>query len=403
MKALLAQFVGAKASRKAAGAIVATAVLAGMVACAGGKDNAKQQSQVRDMAVPVTVASVMRKDIPVDVQAIGNVEPYNTVSVKSMVAGEIVEVGFKEGQDVRKGEVLFVIDQRPFEAALAQAQGTLAKDRATAANAQAQATRWDALFKEGVVSREQHDQMLTAAQAAKETVTADEAAVQNAKVNLTYCTIRSPINGRTGNLAVKIGNVVKANDVPLITINQIEPIYVTFAVPQQFLPEISKREREAKMPVVAKVQNQPQASGQLTFIDNAVDPQTGTIKLKGTFANSDRHLWPGQFADVSLTLGVDRNAMVVPSAAVQTGQEGQYMFVIRNGKAEMKKVSVVRIAGSDTVIQPAAGDNVQAGDQVVTDGQLRLTPGAKVAVSNQPSSTSQASTSESTGKQASGL
>lgn len=391
---------GVKGASRYVPFVVAAAALSIMfVGCGTSKENAKQ-AQVRDMAVPVTVAAVMRKDVPVQVQAIGNVEPYNTVSVKSMVAGEIVEVGFKEGQDVKKGDVLFVIDKRPYEAALLQAQSNLAKDRANAANAQAEASRWEALFKEGVVSREQHDQMQTQAQASQNLVAADEAAVQNAKVNLTYCTIRSPINGRTGNLAVKIGNVVKANDVPLVTINQVEPIYVTFSVPQQFLPQIARSERERKMVVNAQVQGEPKATGLLTFIDNTVDPQTGTIKLKGTFTNSDRHLWPGQFADVSLTLGVDRNALLVPSAAVQTGQDGQFVFIVHNNKAEMKKVAVVRTVGSDTVIQ---ADNVNVGDQVVTDGQLRLTPGAKVAVANQPSSTSQASSSPSAAaKQASG-
>lgn len=379
-------------------ALFAAALLVLFLACGSAKDNTKQGAQVRDMAVPVVTAVAARKDVPNTVKAIGNVEPYNTVSVKSMVAGEIVQVGFKEGEDVKKGDTLFVIDRRPYEAALAQAESQLARDKANAANAKAMATRWDALFKEGVASREQHDQIVTQAQALEQTVAADEAAVQNAKVNLTYCTIKSPIDGRTGNVTVKMGNIVKANDVALVTINQILPIYVTFSVPQQFLPEI-KRSNEHKLPVVAKVQGEAEAKGALSFIDNAVDPQTGMIKLKGTFANADRRLWPGQYADVSLTLGTDRNVVLVPSAAVQTGQSGQFVFVVKNNKAEMKKVTIGRIVGSDTVIQ--AG--VEAGDQVVTDGQLRLTPGAKVAVSNGPSSTSQAASEGAPGKQGNGL
>ena len=384
--------------------LAALIVLVALFGCGSAKDNAKGQ-QLRDAAVPVTTASATRKDVPVQVKAIGNVEAYNTVSVKSMVAGEITKVGFSEGQDVKKGDVLFIIDPRAYEAALAQAEGTLAKDRANAANAKAEAARWAALYKEGVASREQHDQMVTQAEALQQTVTADEAAVQNAKVNLTYCTIKSPIDGRTGNLMVKLGNVVKANDVPLVTINQVLPIYVTFSVPQQFLPDIKHSERDRKLAVNAKVQGEAETSGVLTFIDNSVDPQTGMIKLKGTFANTDRRLWPGQFADVSLTLGIDRNAVLVPSAAVQTGQDGQFVFVIKNNKADMKKVKIGRIVGSDTVIE----SGVDAGDQVVTDGQLRLTPGAKVAVSNGPSSTSQASDKGSNtsgaapAKQASGL
>ena len=288
---------------------------------------------------------------------------------------------------MKKGDLLFTIDPRPYEAALAQAEGNLAKDKANAANARAQATRWDALYKEGVVSREQHDQVVTQAEALQQIVTADEAAVQNARVNLAYCSIKSPIDGRTGNLMVKLGNVVKANDVPLVTINQVLPIYVTFSVPQQFLPDIKRSENEHKLGVVAKVQGEPETSGLLTFLDNAVDPQTGMIKLKGTFTNGDRRLWPGQFADVSLTLGIDRNAVLVPSAAVQTGQDGQFVFIIKDNKADMKKVKIGRIVGSDTVIE----SGVEVGDQVVTDGQLRLTPGAKVAVSNPSKSSSQAS------------
>jgi multidrug efflux system membrane fusion protein len=366
--------------------IVGPVALLPLVAC-GAKDNAKQAQQPRDNAVPVTVAAAILKDVPMQVKAIGNVEPFSTVAVKSMVAGEIMQVGFSEGQDVKKGGLLFVIDRRPYEAALAQADGNVARDRANAANAKAQAVRWEALYKEGVVSREQHDQIVTQAQAAQEVVAADEAAVQNARVNLTYCTIKSPIDGRTGNLAVKMGNVVKANDVPLVTINQVAPIYVTFSVPQQFLPDIKRYDRDHKLGVAAKVQGEAEANGVLTFIDNSVDPQTGMIKLKGTFTNGDRRLWPGQFADVSLTLGIDRNAVLVPSAAVQTGQDGQFVFVVKNNKANMKKVTIGRIVGSDTVIE----SGVDAGDQVVTDGQLRLTPGAKVAVANAPASTSQAS------------
>ena len=362
------------------------ALTALLAACGATKDNSKGP-QVRDAAVPVTVAAAVRKDVPLQVKAIGNVEPFSTVSIKSMVAGEILEVGFSEGQDVKKGSLLFVIDRRPYEAALAQAEGNLARDRANAANSKAQATRWEALFKEGVVSREQHDQVVTQAQAAQQIVAADEAAVQNAKVNLTYCTIKSPLDGRTGNLMVKLGNVVKANDVPLVTINEVAPIYVTFSVPQQFLPEIKRYDRDHKLAVNAKVQGEPETSGQLTFIDNSVDPQTGMIKLKGTFTNGDRRLWPGQFADVSLTLGIDRNAVLVPSAAVQTGQDGQFVFVVKDNKADMKKVKIGRIVGNDTLIE----SGVEAGDQVVTDGQLRLTPGAKVAVANGPASTSQAS------------
>src|SRR5512147_2209459 len=331
-----------------------------------------------DSAAPVVVASAVQRDIPVDVRAVGTVEAYSNVQVKSMIAGEITKVGFTEGQDVRKGDLLFVIDPRPYQAALAQAQGNLARDLAQEANARAQANRYAALFKEGVVSREQDDQVMTSADALKQAVEADRAAVETAKVNLTYTTINSPIDGRTGNLMVHRGNVVKANDISILAINQIQPIYATFSVPEMYLPEIKKFQGSRKLAVVVRVPNEPKpAAGVLTFIDNTVDPATGTIKLKATFTNSDRRLWPGQFAEVSLTLTTDKNAVLVPSAAVQTGQNGQYVFVVKaDSTAELRNVTVSRIVGSDSVIT----SGLQAGDQVVTDGQVRLTPGKKVAL-----------------------
>jgi membrane fusion protein, multidrug efflux system len=247
------------------------------------------------------------------------------------------------------------------------------------ANARAQGTRYAALFKEGVVSREQFDQITTAADALKQAVEADRAAVETAKVNLTYTTIHSPIDGRTGNLMVHQGNVVKANDIPLLAINQVQPIYATFSVPEMYLPEIKKFQATRKLAVVVRVPNEPKpAEGMLTFIDNTVDPATGTIKLKATYTNHDRRLWPGQFADVSLTLTTDKKAVLVPSAAVQTGQNGQYLFVVKaDNTAELRNVTVSRSVGNDSVIT----SGVQPGDQVVTDGQVRLTPGKKVALS----------------------
>lgn len=381
--------------------LAVTAAVLALAACGGAKnDPAQAKGQLRDAPIPVSVANAVQQDVPVSVKAIGNVEAFSTVSVKSMVAGQITKVGFKEGQDVRKGSLLFVIDPRPFQAALQQALGNLAKDKATAANAKAQATRWEALYKEGVVSREQHDQVVTQAQSLSEAVAADEAAVQNARVNLTYCTITSPIDGRTGNLQVHEGNLVKANDVPLVTINQVQPINVTFSVPQQVLPDVKKFHGQHKLAVRAKVPNEPESDGTLSFIDNAVDPQTGTIKLKGTFANKDLRLWPGQFADVSLTLAIDRNALVVPSSAVQNGQTGQFVFVVKAGKAEKRDVTISRIYQDKTVIL----SGVNPGDQVVTDGQLRLTPGAKVALSTAPGSpTSQSAAQDQPARQGNGL
>ncbi len=369
--------------RRTALLLVAAAAVVVMAGC--GRTKAGPPAET---AAPVVVASAAARDVPVQVRAVGTVEAYSNVQVKSMIAGEITRLGFTEGQDVRRGALLFVIDPRPYQAALAQAQSNLARDVAQEANARAQAARYQALFQEGVVSREQHDQMVTSADALTQAVQADRAAVETAKVSLTYTNINSPIDGRTGNLMVHGGNVVKANDIPLITINQIEPIYATFSVSEIYLPEIKRTQAKRKLAVTVRVPNEPApAEGVLTFIDNTVDPATGMIKLKATFANRDRRLWPGQFADVSLMLATDKNAVVVPSAAVQTGQEGQYVYVVKaDNTAELRPVKVSRIVGSESVIS----SGVQAGDKVVTDGQVRLTPGRKVAVTKPANSATNA-------------
>ncbi len=375
------------------------ALIAAVLLTACGKTKAGPPA---DTAAPVVVSVATQRDVPLDVKAVGTVEAYSNVQVKSMIAGEITKVAFTEGQDVRKGDLLFVIDPRPYRAALAQAEGNLARDLAQEANARAQATRYAELYKEGVVSKEQHDQMATAADALKQAVEADRAAVETAKVNLTYTTIYSPLNGRTGNLMVHQGNVVKANDVPLLTINQIEPIYATFSVPEMYLPDIKKFQASRKLPVKVRVPNEPKpAEGVLTFIDNSVDPATGTIKLKATFANTDRRLWPGQFSDVSMTLTTDKNVVLVPSAAVQTGQNGQYVFVVKpDSTAELRNVTVARTVGNESVVT----SGVQAGDQVVTDGQVRLTPGKKVALSKPANSASNTeAASQPSARQGSGL
>ncbi len=350
-------------------------MLAWLAACSGGNAKANGRSGDRAATVPVTVATAVRKDVPVQVHAIGNVEPYSTVEVKSMVAGELTRVAFKEGQDVGKGALLFTIDPRPFEAALSQAEGTLARDTAQAANAKAQAARYQALLREGVVAKEQADQMQTSADALDAAVRADQAALLTAKVNLQYCSIYAPISGRTGNLMVHAGNLVKVNDVALVTINQIAPTYVTFSVPEQFLSDIKKYAARRKLKVEAGPPGQPPAVGALDFVDNTVDATTGTIRLKGRFPNTERRLWPAQFVNVVLTLSVQPNAVVVPSQAVQTGQQGQYVFVIKPDKtAENRTVVLDRIVEGQAVISKG----VEPGDVVVTDGHLRLVPGAKV-------------------------
>lgn len=360
---------------KLATALALPAVIVVLAACGTGK---KQEQSAAPRTVPVTVAMAVQKDMPMQINAIGAVESMNTVQVKTMINGEITSVPFKEGQEVRKGQMLFTLDRRPLEAELRRAEATLAKDRATAMNAKADALRYAALGKEGVVAQQTTDQMQTAAAASEELVRADEAAVQNAKVQLQYAQIASPITGKTGNLTVQLGNVVKANDAALVSINQMEPIYVTFTIPEQFLAEVKRYMAQHKLTVAAAVPNDPQpATGTLTFVDNTVDRQTGTIRLKGTFENKDRRLWPGQFVNVTLTLATQPNAIVVPTQAVQSGQQGQYVYVVKSDNtAESRPVKVSRTIAGQAVVETG----VQAGDKVVTDGQLRLVPGAKVDI-----------------------
>ena len=334
-------------------------------------------------AVPVTVATVTQKTVPIGVRAIGTVEAYSTVTVKSQVEGEIEQVHFSEGQDVKEGDLLFTIDARPFEARLRQAEANLARDEAEAKNAQAKATRYKNLYESGIVSKDQFDQFQTSAEALEAAVRADKAAVENAKLQLGYCTIRSPMDGRTGSLLVHPGNVVKANDTSLLVINRVQPIYIDFSVPEQYLPEIKRRMAQGRLEVLALVpdQNQKPAEGVLSFVNNTVDRSTGTILLKGTYPNGDRRLWPGQFMNVALQLSSQTDATVVPNQAVQNGEKGQFVYVVKpDFSAEFRPVEVGASFEGDTVIEKG----IQPGEKIVTDGQLRLYPGAKVEVKNQP-------------------
>jgi len=328
--------------------------------------------------VPVTTAAVVQKNVPIQVRAIGSVEAYSNVAVKTQVTGELTGVFFKEGDDVKKGQLLFTLDKRALEAALKQAEGALARDQAQAANAEAQARRYEALFGAGVVSKEQFDQIQSNADALNAAVVADKAAVENAKVQLIYCTIYSPINGRAGTLMIHQGNMIKANDTPfLVSLNQVEPIYVTFMVPEQFLADIKRYSGQGKLAVQAVIPNDNRgaATGKLSFIDNTVDTATGTIRLKGEFVNADRRLWPGQFVDVVLTLADQPNAIVIPSQAVQNGQQGPFVFVVKSDMTvEARPVTVNRSTDGQAVIDKGLAQ----GEQIVTDGQLRLVPGSKV-------------------------
>jgi len=380
-------------------AVGATVLLA---ACS---DNAAGKARVQQPPVPVTVGDVLEKTIPVQLTAVGNAMAYTTVGIKSQINGQLVEVRFKEGQDVRKGDLLFVIDPRPFEAALRQteaalnqrqaevrqAQAAVERDTAQLENAKVQERRYRELVSKELIAREQYDTLNTNMAAMQATVEADRAAVENAKaalqaaqanvdnarLQLAYTTIYAPIDGRTGNLLVQNGNVLKANDDnPIVVINQVHPIYVSFSVPEQYLADIKKYRAMGPLQVVARPPRQQEmlATGELTFVNNAVDQTTGTIQLKGTFANEANTLWPGQFVDVAMTI-TSRTAIVVPSQSIQPGQQGPYVFVVKPDQTvESRLVTPGARLGAETIVEKG----VKPGERVVTDGQLRLVPGARI-------------------------
>jgi membrane fusion protein, multidrug efflux system len=354
---------------------------------------------------PVVTAKVSEKDVPIDISAIGNVEAYATISIRSQVTGQLEQIDFHEGDFVKTGQLLFSLDRRPFEAALAQADANLNRDKALLAQAQAQLNRDAAnaeymqlsserqaqLNQRGIISKDAADQVRSQADATAALVTADkanvesakaqlvaqEAAVDTARVQLSYCAIKSPIDGRTGNLSVKVGSLVTANQLELITVARVDPVYVTFSVPAIHLSTIKDHMKGEKLAVTATPQDtgaQP-STGSLSFVDNAVDTTTDTIKLKATFANAAHELWPGQFARVSLRLTTVPHAIVVPSQAVQTGQDGQYVFVVKqDSTVEQRTVVTAQQVQQDTVVQKG----LTPGEIVVTEGHLRLEPGSHV-------------------------
>ena len=333
--------------------------------------------------VPVNVGEAVKKDVPVELRAIGNVESVATVEVKAQVGGELIEVNFREGQDVKRGDLLFTIQPKLYAVQLAQAQANLARDTAAAEGARRDAARNSELGTKGAISREQLDQMRTTADAAEAAVKADEALVEIARVRLGYTTIEAAIDGRTGALGVQVGNLIKDNaDTPMTTIKQLAPIYVTFAVPEQHLADIRRGLAERKLGVTAfdPKNGKGLGEGTLTFIANSVDATTGTITLKATFPNEDRALWPGAFVDVMLHLDTEPGATVVPASAVTLGQRGPQIFVVKeDGTVDLRGVKVGRTVGQEMVIK----DGVKPGEKVVTNGQLRLVPGAKVSVSDE--------------------
>jgi multidrug efflux system membrane fusion protein len=357
------------------GALIAAVGLALLSACV--KTNAAPPAPA---PVPVVAATAQKKDVPVRIHAIGAVEAYSTVSVKTQITGELTGVFFKEGDDVSKGQLIFTLDKRPYEAAVNQAESNLAKDQAAAVVARVQQKRYQELVKQGVVSKEQYDQLDSSAEAADAAVAADKAAVENAKVQLIYCSIYSPINGRTGPILLHQGNMIKANDTPsLVIINQVEPIYVTFTIPQPYLPEVKQYAAAGALPVEAVIPNDKRgpAIGKLSFIDNQVDSTTGTIKLKGVFENRDRRLWPGQFVDAYLRLKTQSNAVVIPSQAIQNGQQGQFVYVIKDDNTvEARTINTTAAEQGEVIVQ----QGLAPGERIVTDGQMRLIPGSKVQI-----------------------
>lgn len=361
-------------------------LLASLIAC--GKKQEVQAAGPGGAAAgarppaPVVVANVEQRDVPVQIRAIGNVEAYQTVQIRSMVNGQIDNIFFKEGQDVHKGQLLFQLDKRPFAADLEKAIGTMRHDEATAANSEVQARRYTELEQQGVIAKEQADQFRSQAKADASAVYADKAAVDAARVQLAYTDIAAPIDARTGAVMIHKGNLVKANDTPfLVQLNQVAPIYVTFSIPETALAEVRQFSATHQLKVMAfpKGQTTDPAEGELTFIDNGVDMTTGTVKLKATFANKKRRLWPGEFADVVLDLSVHKNAILVPTKAIQTGQQGDFVYVVTpENIAESRNVQTSGTYQNMTLV--TAG--VQPGEKVVVDGQMRVAPNSKVAIQN---------------------
>jgi multidrug efflux system membrane fusion protein len=378
----------------------------------GGRGGGRAGRGAGGGAVPVVTARAVAKAVPVTIPAVGTAEPLATVQIRSQITGQLSEIHFREGQDVRKGAPLFTLDARPFQAALQQAQAVLARDTAQAKNAQSQRTRYEDLFNRGLIPRDQYETQMANASALEATLAADQAQIENARLNLQYTRILAPISGRTGALGVHQGDLVRANDTtPLVVINQVAPIYVTFSVPGRYLTEIRRHHGQQPLRIDARIppggtpgapQSAPPSAGNtpapdtdggstpapggvaltgtteagtVSFIDNSVDPTTGTIRMKGTFANADHALWPGLFVQVTLVLRTDLNAIVVPSAAVQASQAGQFIYVVKADRSvEVRNVTVERQQGEETVI----AQGIAAGEEVVTDGQLRLTAGARV-------------------------
>jgi multidrug efflux system membrane fusion protein len=369
--------------------LLSSAALA-MAACSSqvpeasnAKPAQRNPSNAARRPVPVLAAQAVQKDFPLEIRAIGNVESHATVAIKARVTGELQKIHFKEGQDVAKGDLLFTLDSRPLEAALREAVARLGKDKALAAKAEADNQRYEKLLQGGFISQEQYDQIRSNLNSLQATVMGDEAAVESAKLQLGYTAIYSPISGRTGKILIDQGNMIKANDdnKSLVVIEQIQPIFVSFSVPEVNLTQIMERMKGQDLVVNAMIEGSRTGAetGRLSFVDNSVDSKTGTIRLKGVFDNRERRLWPGQFVNIALILGSLKNVVTVPSQAVQTGENGLFVFVITPENAvQLKPVKTGKSYGGETIIE----SGVSAGERVVTDGHLRLTPGTTVEISS---------------------
>jgi multidrug efflux system membrane fusion protein len=332
---------------------------------------------------PVLAADVVARPMPLQLEAIGRVQPIASVAVKARIDGQITQVAVADGQEVKAGDLLFVLDSRQAEAELARAEAMLQRDQAQLANAQRELDRLSPLAQKDFASKQQLDAARTAVAAAKATISADQAAVENDKVQLSYTTIQAPIDGRIGTIDQKLGSTIKAADAaPLVTINQMRPIYVALSLPERDLAELQEALAAGPMAVAATIpgdQGMPQ-QGTVAYIENATDPETGTLSVKASFANAQERLWPGQFVNVAVTFRTEPNAIVVPSEAVQASQDGPLVFVIKpDDTVESRAVTVDRTVGTDSAI----AKGLAPGERVVTVGQMRLTPGAKVAVQEQ--------------------
>ena len=363
--------------------IFSLAVFVFIVHLASGR---KQPPKRKIEVAPVTVAEVTRKDIPVELRAIGRVEPYARVTIKARVNGELQRVHFREGQEVKAGDLLFTIDPRPFEAQLQEAKARLAKDVALARKAEKDLQRNEGLAKGGYVSEDRFEQARANADALNATIAADKALVQSVQLQLSYCYIHSPIRGRIGRLQIDQGSMIKANDDKgMAEIVQITPIYVDFSVPELHLTDVKKYQAQGPLRVAAIIpsENSPPEQGELTFIDNEVNQQTGTIRLRATFANRAKQLWPGQFVKVILTLTTRTGALVIPYQAIQKGQSGEFVYVVKPDlTVEPRPVSVDFTRAGEAVID----NGLTPGEQVVTEGQIRLFQGARVEIKEAPGS-----------------